>query len=59
MREKAILIEARNSPVRKSSYEIELHKMTLHFELLQNFYRNSSFELLSRLCETLNFASSY
>ena len=55
MREKAILIEARNSPVRKSSYEIELHKMTL----LQNFYRNSSFELLSRLCETLNFASSY
>ena len=50
-----VIIEVRNSRVTKSSYETELRKMTSHFELLtQKFYRNSTFELLTRIHKILN-----
>ena len=47
--------EVRNSGITKSSYETELRKMTPNFEIeIENVYRNSSFELLTRLCKILN-----
>ena len=50
----------RNSRVRKSSYEIELRKVTSHFKLLtQFFYRKSSLELKTGLRKTSNFPLSY
>ena len=44
----------------KSSYEIELRKISSHLELLiRKFFKSSSFELLTWLRNTLNFTSSY
>ena len=48
------VLEVWNSRVTKSSHKKELRKMTSHFELLENVSRNSSFELLIRICEILN-----
>ena len=49
------LVEVRKSQVTKSSYEIELRKMTLHFELLtQNLLQKFFLELLTRLRKTSN-----
>ena len=49
------LVEVRKSSVTKSSYEIELRKMTSHFELLtQKFLPKLFFELLTRLRKTSN-----
>ena len=44
-----------HSRVKKSSYKTESYKMTSHLELLtQTFFRNFSFELLTRLHKILN-----
>ena len=44
-----------NGGSESSSYETELHKTTLHFELLTwKFFRKSSFELLTGLYKILN-----
>ena len=54
------IVEVWTSRVTKSSYETELRKMTSKFELLtRKIYRNSSFELLTRLREILDQTSSY
>ena len=52
--------EVWNARFTKSSYKTELCKMTSHFEsLTQNFYIDSSFELLTLVHEKLNETSSY
>ena len=53
---KSSCIEVRNSPVTKSSYKIELRKITSHFELLTRVLLS---ELLTQLRKTLIFTSSY
>ena len=50
------LKEVRNSRVTKSRYAKSRHTLSY---LLENFYRSSSFELLTQLCKILNFTSSY